>query len=85
MRRAVSLVAVIVAMLAASPARAQTYDPAYPVCMQVYGAQNYISCRYASMQACRELASGRGAQCIANPYFVGGSRKGRAPRRVPAY
>ena len=39
MRRTVSLVAVMVAVLAASPARAQTYDPAYPICLQVYGVQ----------------------------------------------
>ena len=86
MRRTVSLIAVAVAMVAASPARAQTYDPAYPICMQVYGvAGNYISCRYASMDQCRLLASGRAAQCIVNPYFAGGPRKGRSYRRGPAY
>ena len=86
MRRTVSLIAVAVAMVAASPARAQTYDPAYPICIQVYGvAGNYISCRYASMDQCRLLASGRAAQCIVNPYFAGGPRKGRSYRRGPAY
>jgi uncharacterized protein DUF3551 len=71
MRRTVSLIAVVAAMLAASPARAQTYDPAYPICMQLYGvAGNYISCRYTSMELCRLLASGRAAQCIVNPYFA---------------
>ena len=85
MRRTVSLIAVAVAMVAASPARAQTYDPAYPICIQVYGvAGNYISCRYASMDQCRLLASGRAAQCIVNPYFAGGPRKGRSYRRGPA-
>jgi len=86
MRRTLSLIAVVVAMVAASPARAQTYDPAYPICMQVYGvAGNYISCRYISMDQCRLLASGRAAQCIVNPYFAGGPRKGRSYRRGPAY
>jgi Protein of unknown function (DUF3551) len=85
MRRAVSLVAVIVAMLAASPARAQTYDPAYPICLQIFGVTgNYFSCRYTSMGQCRLAASGRAAQCIVNPYFAGGA-KGRAPRRGAAY
>ena len=42
MRRTVSLVAVIGAMLPASPARAQTYDPAYPICLQVFGVQGGI-------------------------------------------
>ena len=68
------------------PADAQTYAPGYPICMQVYGvAGNYISCRYASMDQCRLLASGRAAQCIVNPYFAGGPRKGRSYRRGPAY
>ena len=85
MRRAVSLVAVIVAMLAASPARAQTYDPAYPICLQVFGITgNYFSCRYTSMGQCRLVASSRAAQCIVNPYFAGGA-KGRASRRGAAY
>jgi hypothetical protein len=74
--RAMACVALAAAALAATPACAQTYDPAYPVCMQVYGLQNYISCRYASMEQCRMLASGRAAQCIVNPYFARG-KKGR--------
>ena len=83
MRRTVSLIAVAVAMVAASPARAQTYDPAYPICMQVYGvAGNYISCRYTSMDQCRPLASGRAAQCIVNPYFASAPRRGRAYLRM---
>jgi uncharacterized protein DUF3551 len=85
MRRTVSLMAVIVAMLAASPARAQAYDPAYPICLQTYGFDgNYIACGCTSMDQCRVTASGRAAQCIVNPYFAGGA-KGRAPRRGAAY
>src|SRR3954449_4061533 len=34
--RRLTLVA-IGALLAFTPARAQTYDPSYPVCMQIYG------------------------------------------------
>jgi hypothetical protein len=65
-----------------SPARAQTYDPHYPVCLQTYGISgNAISCRYPSMEACQVSAMGRAAQCIANPYY------GHAPsrRRYRAY
>ena len=51
------------------PARAQMYDPAYPFCLQTYGLQSGISCRFTSMPQCRALASGRSAQCIANPYY----------------
>jgi Protein of unknown function (DUF3551) len=57
---------------AAAPARAQTYDPAYPVCMHVvsWGGDNY-DCSYYTLEQCRATASGRPAQCDINPYFVG--------------
>ena len=60
----------IATVLTAAPARAQTYDPAYPVCLHVYtrGA-NYYECRYTSMPQCNASASGRAAQCVINPYF----------------
>jgi hypothetical protein len=59
------------------PSLAQTYDPHHPVCLQTYGINgNGIDCRYASMAACQVSASGRAAQCIANPYFGhAGSRR----------
>ena len=67
--------AVLIGVLGA-PARAQTYDPHYPVCLQTYGISgNAISCRYPSMEACQVSAMGRAAQCIANPYY------GHAPSR----
>lgn len=54
-----------------APAAAQTYDPAYPVCLHVYtrGA-NYYECRYTSLPQCNMSASGRAAQCVINPYFA---------------
>ncbi|WGD55133.1 DUF3551 domain-containing protein [Bradyrhizobium sp. CB1650] len=59
------------------PAAAQTYDPAYPVCLHVYHPDaNYYECRYISLPQCNAMASGRGAQCVINPYF--------ASTRVPA-
>lgn len=76
-----ALLVTIAAALTSSPARAQTYDPRYPVCLQVYGITgNYIACGYTSMEQCRLSAQGRAAQCIVNPYFAGGS-KGRGFRR----
>ena len=82
MRRPVSLVAVIVAMLAASPARAQTYDPSYPICLQVFGVVgDHIACGYTSMDQCRLSAWGRGAQCIVNPYFGQNPRASTRPLR----
>ena len=64
-------VLVISAVLAASSVRAQTYDPAYPICLQTFGiVGNAISCGYTSMDQCRLSAFGRAAQCIVNPYYV---------------
>ena len=54
----------------ASPARAQTYDPDYPVCMHVYGDPTYYECHFTSLPQCAATASGRAAQCVINPYFA---------------
>ena len=61
------------AAYAAVPARAQTYDPAYPVCLQVYQGlvDYYYECTYTSLPQCQASASGRAAQCIVNPYYTG--------------
>jgi hypothetical protein len=68
--RAMALTILAVGMIsAAAPAQAQTYDPRYPVCLQVYGRINYISCAYRSMAQCRMSAEARAAQCIVNPYY----------------
>jgi hypothetical protein len=55
---------------AAGPARAQTFDPYFPVCMHVYGDPTYYECRFSSLAACAGSASGRAAQCIVNPYYA---------------
>jgi hypothetical protein len=57
----------IATVLTAAPARAQTYDPAYPVCLHAKGA---YECRYTSLPQCNASASGRAAQCFINPYFA---------------
>jgi hypothetical protein len=66
------------------PARAQTYDPSYPVCLQIYQGWNdyYFECAYTSLGQCNMSASGRAAQCIVNPYYAGAkARPGRRDRR----
>jgi len=76
------------AALAATPAPAQTYDPKYPVCLQVYQGfvDYYFECAYTSMAQCNMSASGRAASCVVNPYYAGGKaspgRRDRKPRRV---
>ena len=70
---------------AALPARAQTYDPAYPVCLQIYQGWNdyYFECAYTSLPQCQMSASGRAAQCIVNPYYTGAKKPpGRRHRRA---
>jgi hypothetical protein len=63
----------IAAVSAAPSARAQTYDPAYPVCLQIYQGWHdyYFECAYTSLAQCNMSASGRAAQCIVNPYYGG--------------
>ena len=68
--------------VSAVAARAQTYDPFYPICLQTYGrGGNYISCGYTSMDQCRATAMGRAAQCITNPYFNSSGRPLRRSQR----
>ena len=65
----------------AAPARAQTYDPNYPVCLQIYDdmVHYYFECSYTSMAQCAASASGRSAQCVVNPYYAKpGPRKKRS-------
>ena len=70
--RILALIILAVGMASAAPsARAQTYDPNYPVCLQTYGiGGGYIECGYTSLAQCVQSASGIAAQCISNPYFA---------------
>ncbi|WP_280704073.1 DUF3551 domain-containing protein [Bradyrhizobium sp. BR13661] len=58
-------------VLTAGPARAQRYDPAFPVCLYVvsFGATPYYRCSYQTMDECR--ASANGQMCVLNPYYAG--------------
>jgi hypothetical protein len=73
----------IFTVLAAPAARAQTYDPAYPVCLQIYQGYTdyYFECAYTSLAQCNASASGRPAQCIVNPYYAGPKPRGRDRRQ----
>jgi hypothetical protein len=66
----------------AGPAAAQTYAPGYPVCLHVWGPDNYYECNYTSLAQCNLSASGRAAQCMLNPYAASAQvPEGRAYRR----
>ena len=72
LRKLVQMIVMGAAVLAATSASAQTYDPKYPVCMRVteWGGGPYIDCSFTSLPQCDASASGRPAQCIVNPYFA---------------
>jgi hypothetical protein len=88
--RILALAILTMATASAVPsARAQTYDPAYPVCLQIYQGftDYYFECAYTSLAQCNMSASGRSAQCIINPYYAGHKtappgRRDRRHRRV---
>ena len=72
----------IAAILIAAPARAQTYDPNYPVCLQTYSiGGGSIDCSFASLAQCAMTSSGHSAQCLTNPYFAHAGRNLPVDRR----
>ena len=79
---AMSLTILAATIALSAPAPAQTYDPSYPVCLQIYQsiADFYYECRYQTMAQCAASASGRNAQCMVNPYY-GGPNAGRGKRQ----
>jgi hypothetical protein len=68
-------------LVGAGPAQAQTYDPNYPVCLHVFGEVNYYECRYTSLPQCAMSASGRGAECVVNPYPYAANADQESPVR----
>ena len=85
--RSALIVLAVVAVQIAAPAQAQTYDPNYPVCLQVYDdmVHYYFECSYTSMAQCAASASGRSAQCVVNPYFAKTHAPGPRRKRSHRY
>jgi hypothetical protein len=78
----------ISAVSVTSSARAQTYDPAYPVCLHVWTTRgsNWYDCSYTTLPQCNASASARSAQCVINPYYAGATGpRGRDRRYRGAY
>ena len=68
MRWLVLLIAATSIVFAASPALAQRYDPAYPVCKDVVDSDGErMECFYTTMEQCKQ--SGPGGTCLNNPYY----------------
>ncbi len=84
---AIALPATLAATLPlAAPARAQTFDPKYPVCLQVFQSfkDYYFDCTYTTMAQCQASGSGRAASCMVNPYYAGPTAR-RSKKRSSAY
>jgi hypothetical protein len=73
MRILVVAILTIGTVAAGGLARAQKYDPAFPVCMNVieWGGSPHEDCSFHTMDQCRASAAGRGLTCDPNPYYVG--------------
>jgi hypothetical protein len=81
MRALIGTILVIGMMAATSAVQAQTYDPRYPVCVQAATIDGTsIGCGFGTLAQCQASASGRGAQCFANPYYAHANKK--ASRRA---
>jgi hypothetical protein len=63
----------IVTLSANGAARAQTYDPDFPVCMHVIvpPGGSFEDCSYYTKEQCRASAAGRAGQCDFNPFYRG--------------
>ena len=81
MRRLALTILTMGIVLTAGYARAQRYDPAYPVCLYVvsFGASPYYRCSYVTMDQCR--ASANGQMCSLNPFYAGATAPVRRNNR----
>jgi hypothetical protein len=72
--------ALLAGVMMTAPAGAQTYDPRFPVCLQMFGPIPHFECRYFSFEQCQASAAGLSAQCIANPYGPGAPARAQRHR-----
>lgn len=82
--RILALAMFAIGIAATGEVQAQTYDPAFPVCMHIipYGGGGYEDCTYYTLAQCRMSASGRAGQCNLNPFYAGSmASSDRAQRR----
>jgi hypothetical protein len=73
---------ILIAVLTAASANAQTFAGNGPICLERYqwGGSRSIYCDYSSIAQCQATASGLPAMCVTNPYYA----NAQAPRE-PAY
>ena len=76
MRMLALAILTIATISATSSARAQTYNPKYPVCLkiiQTFGGE-LINAPNTSLEQCAQTALGLAAQCVVNPFYAPGGR-----------
>jgi len=84
MRFSVLIILLVGVLQVAAPAKAQTFDPRYPVCMHVYGAAllgERMDCDFVSLDQCYASASGLPASCLVNPYYAGPAPRQKRSRK----
>jgi hypothetical protein len=58
-------------LMATSAWGAGRYDPTYPVCIEAYDDNgSRIECSFASLEQCKQSASGSPGMCFNNPSYV---------------
>jgi hypothetical protein len=86
MRISALAIVIMTAIWTAAPAQAQTYDPAYPVCLHIFKrGGDYYQCSYTSLEQCKQAASTRATMCDINPYYAGAQRSSAPQRQRRAY
>jgi len=81
MRKLALTILTVSIALTAGYAEAQTYDPAFPVCLYVvsFGTTPYYRCSYMTMDQCRATANGQ--MCVLNPYYAGATARDKRRTR----
>src|ERR1700743_411642 len=80
MTRWIFPIALLALALPPGAAKAQLYDPRYPVCLHVYGELEgeRMDCIFTSLAPCSTSASRRPGTCLINPSIT--ERRGRSRR-----
>jgi Protein of unknown function (DUF3551) len=88
MRARACIIVSLGAILIAAPAWAAggRYDPAYPVCMEIYDQSgSRIDCFFTSMEQCKLGSTAMAGSCFNNPYYVQPAPEAAtAPQTEPA-
>ena len=63
----------LLAVLIAVPASAQTGISQYPFCIQGTDNPGWSGCSFNTLQACQATAAGTESECLSNPWYQPGA------------